>query len=123
MATRQGLDLEKIQKQIAKAFAEGDIQRGIELAGDLLTAGEASGEITKVDADRMRLELATKMIQAGNVAPTREKVTLSLRSDFLKALRLASAESGKDMSEIVTDSLKVELQKYEHSRQALSKSK
>lgn len=123
MAIRQGQDLETIQKLIAKAFDEGEIQRALELTGDALTAGEASGEITKADADRMRFEIAKKMIQAASVLPTREKVTLSLRSDFLKALRLASAESGKDMSEIVTDSLKVELQKYEHSRQALHKSK
>jgi len=44
-----------------------------------------------------------------------------LPQDILKALRIAAAETSKEMSEIVTEALQKELKKYTHASDALRK--
>jgi hypothetical protein len=112
-----------LQREIRKQFDAGDFIKGLDLAGELVTLLQERGDMPLQEANRTRLEIATKMISAIHGEIPREKVTLSLRADVSKALRLASAETGKDMSEIVTDALVQELRKYEYARQALQKPK
>lgn len=107
-------------KGIQEAVASGDSQRAAELFGDLITLAEKSGEIDQATSRKLRLDLVATMIQA-IPQETREKVTLSLPQDVLKALRLAGAEAGKEMSEIVSAALRQELKKYHHASQALRK--
>lgn len=112
-----------ILKQLHKALEAGDPEKAIERVGDLITLGVRRGEIDQATSQRMRLELCAEMIKATSRGPAREKVTLSLPTDVLRALRLAGAESNKDMSEVVTEALRKELklEKYPHASQVLLK--
>jgi len=109
-------------KKLQKAMEDHDVNKIAELQGELITDTLERGEIDDAQARKMRLELAAAVIQ---LLPyeTREKVTLSLPTEVLKALRLASAETKKDMSQIVSEALAKELLNYEHARLALRKTK
>ena len=123
MTTKDEEALTKIQKAIQKANEAGDVEKALSLLGDMIGAAERTGELTRDAGAQLRIQVATQMIKALHVGNTREKVTLSLRTNVITALRLASAESGKDMSDVVSEALEVELQKYSHAAQALTKSK
>jgi len=111
-----------LYKQWQEAMEAHDVNKIAELQGELITEALQRGEIDDAQARKMRLDLAAAVIQ---LLPydTREKVTLSLPTEILKALRLASAESKKDMSQIVSEALAKELLNYEHARLALRKTK
>lgn len=123
MPKTEARDPAALQREIRELFDVGDVIQGLDVAGELVTLLQERGDMPSQEANRVRLEIATKMISAIHGEIPREKMTLSLRADVSKALRLASAESGKDMSEIVTEALGQELKKYEHARQVLLKSK
>ena len=108
-------------QEIQKAVEAKNFQKALELNGDLLTLAERNGQIDEATSRRLRMDLVTSMIQAAQHEPVREKVTLSLPQDILKALRIAAAETSKEMSEIVSESLRRELKKYPHASDALRK--
>src|SRR5262245_18108315 len=109
--------------QIQKAVESGDSRRAANLYGDLITLAERTGQIDQTTSRRLRMDLVTEMIKVIQNEPIREKVTLSLPQDVLKALRIAAAETSKEMSEIVADALHNELKKYVHASDALRKKK
>ena len=114
---------EALMKRWQQALDAGESQKAAELCGEMITFAEQSGEIDHAKSVQMRLELAATMIRS---APEpRGKVTLSLPGDVLKALRLAAAETGKEMSEIASNALRheLELKKYRHASLALRKTK
>src|SRR5262245_31705329 len=100
---------EEIQEQIAKAHQNRDYMRALKLNGDLISLAERTGQIDGPTSRRLRMELVTSMIHAAQHEPIREKVTLSLPQHILTALRIAAAESSKEMSAIVTEALQEEL--------------
>jgi hypothetical protein len=109
-------------KLFNEAMSRNDADRAAELYSEMITIAERTGEIDHAKAVKMRLDMATHMIRHAERDP-REKVTLSLRRDVLRALRLASAESNKDMSEIVTEGFMKVLKDYPHASSALLKKK
>lgn len=113
--------VEEIQQQIAKAHQNRDYMRALKLNGDLISLAERTGQIDGPTSRRLRMELVTSMVQAAQHEPIREKVTLSLPQDILIALRIAAAESSKEMSAIVTEALQAGLKKYTQASNALSK--
>lgn len=112
---------QELVQEIQKAVEAKNFQRALELNGDLLTLAERNGQIDEATSRRLRMDLVTSMIQAAQHEPVREKVTLSLPQDILKALRIAAAETTKEMSEIVAEALRRELKKYPHASDALRK--
>jgi hypothetical protein len=112
---------QKIVREIQSAVEAKNFQKALELNGDLLTLAERNGQIDEATSRRLRMDLVTSMIQAAQHEPIREKVTLSLPQDVLKALRIAAAETKKEMSEIVSESLRRQLKKYPHASDALRK--
>ena len=111
----------ELLQQIQKAVESGNSKRASELYGDLISLAERTGQIDQTTSRRLRMDLVTEMIKAIQYEPIREKVTLSLPQDILKALRIAAAETSKEMSEIVTEALRKELKKYTHASDALRK--
>jgi hypothetical protein len=114
--------VEEFMKLIQEAVDAGDASKAAELYSEMLTIAEKTGQIDRATSQRIRLDLAAQMIRSAP-ASAREKVTLSLPEDVLQALRLASAESGKEMSQVVSEALRTELVKYTHASQALRKAK
>ncbi len=112
---------QNLVQEIQKAVEAKNFQRALELNGELLTLAERNGQIDEATSSRLRMDLVTSMIQAAQHEPAREKVTLSLPQDILRALRIAAAETNKEMSEIVSESLRRELKKYPHASDALRK--
>ena len=112
---------QELVQQIQKAIEAQDFQKALELNGDLLSIAEETGQIDQSTSRRLRMDLVTEMIKAIQVQPIREKVTLSLPQDVLRGLRIAAAETSKEMSEIVTEALRRELKKYPHASDALRK--
>ena len=108
-------------QQIQKAVEARDFQKALELNGALLSIAEQTGQIDQSTSRRLRMDLVTEMIKAIQHQPIREKVTLSLPQDVLKGLRIAAAETSKEMSEIVAEALRRELKKYPHASDALRK--
>ena len=113
---------QELVQQIQKAIEAQDFQKALELNGDLLSIAEQTGQIDQATSSRLRMDLVTEMIKAIQHEPVREKVTLSLPQDVLKGLRIAAAETSKEMSEIVAEALRRELKKYPHASGALRKS-
>ena len=113
---------QELVQQIQKALDARDFQKALELNGDLLSIAEQTGQIDQATSSRLRMDLVTEMIKAIQHEPVREKVTLSLPQDVLKGLRIAAAETSKEMSEIVAEALRRELKKYPHASGALRKS-
>ena len=113
---------QELVEQIQKAIEARDFQKALELNGDLLSIAEQTGQIDQATSSRLRMDLVTEMIKAIQHEPVREKVTLSLPQDVLKGLRIAAAETSKEMSEIVAEALRRELKKYPHASGALRKS-
>lgn len=118
MATRKIASEDPFQRELQKAIEASDSHRVGELFNDLITQGVRTGAVDEAAARRMRIEAAALLVRMAP-ATSRQKVTLSLPDDVLQALRLASAESGKEMSLIVSEALGVELSRYHHAAQAL----
>lgn len=112
---------QELVQQIQKAIEAQNFQKALELNGDLLSIAEQTGQIDQATSSRLRMDLVTEMIKAIQHEPVREKVTLSLPQDVLKGLRIAAAETSKEMSEIVAEALRRELKKYPHASGALRK--
>lgn len=112
---------QELVQQIQKAIEAQNFQKALELNGDLLSIAEQTGQIDQATSSRLRMDLVTEMIKAIQHEPVREKVTLSLPQDVLKSLRIAAAETSKEMSEIVAEALRRELKKYPHASGALRK--
>ena len=113
---------EELVQEIQKAVQDRDFQKAFRLNGELITVSERLGQIDETTSRRLRMDLATAMIRAMQYEPIKEKVTLSLPQEILRALRIAAGEAGKEMSTIVTEALQVELQKYTLASSALRKS-
>jgi hypothetical protein len=113
---------QELVQQIQKAIDARNFQKALELNGDLLSIAEQTGQIDQATSSQLRMDLVTEMIKAIQHEPVREKVTLSLPQDVLKSLRIAAAETSKEMSEIVAEALRRELKKYPHASGALRKS-
>ena len=112
---------QELVQLIQKAIEARDFQKALELNGDLLSIAEQTGQIDQSTSRRLRMDLVTEMIKGIQHQPIREKVTLSLPQDVLKGLRIAAAETSKEMSEIVAEALRRELKKYPHASDALRK--
>jgi len=112
---------QELVQQIQKAIEAQDFQKALELNGDLLSIAEQTGQIDQSTSRRLRMDLVTEMIKSIQLQPIREKVTLSLPQDVLRGLRIAAAETSKEMSEIVAEALRRELKKYPHASDALRK--
>jgi hypothetical protein len=122
MVAKKLPDGDQFLQEVQKAVEAGDSQRVGELFNELIGEGERTGAVDATAARKLRLDAATLLVSMAPLA-ARQKVTLSLPDDVLQALRLASAESGKEMSLVVSDALRTELQKYQHASQALRKLK
>lgn len=111
---------ETFLRDVQQAIEASDSRRVGELFNELIASGVQTGAVDEAAARQMRIEAAVLLVRMAP-ATTRQKVTLSLPDDVLQALRLASAESGKEMSLIVSDALKSELKNYHHAAQALKR--
>ena len=121
MVGKRDSEPETILKRFHKALEAGDPEKAAARVGQLIELDEKRGKIDRDSARRLRLDLVTHMMKVATRGPSRDKVTLSLPTDVLRALRLASAESDKEMSELVSEALRKELKKYPHAMQALGK--
>jgi hypothetical protein len=112
---------QELVQQIQKAIEAQNFQKALELNGDLLSIAEQTGQIDQSTSRRLRMDLVTEIIKSIQLQTIREKVTLSLPQDVLRGLRIAAAETSKEMSEIVAEALRRELKKYPHASDALRK--
>lgn len=111
---------EQILKQVQDAMSKGNAEKAAEILSDMLILAEKKGDIDHATHVKMRLELAALMMRHGQINP-REKVTLSLPSDIVRALRLAAAETNEEMSEITANALRVHLKSYPLAASTLRK--
>lgn len=113
---------EQFLQEVEEAIAAGDSQRVGDLFNKLISEGQRTGAVDDAAARTMRLEAAALLMRMAPLE-SRQKVTLSLPDGVLRALKIASAESGEEMSAIVSEALETALQKYTHASQSLRKNK